>query len=209
MKRWFDLGLFTCTTWSEKSSTLDEVKIHLLQRTRQQWVAPQRKYSEPFWLQCEIGVLCLGCKPVIYTSANAKELPYGLTKTYISQNFSGLSGPYVNLIREYLNKCLKAVARFSRNIHQSPLWISSFNEPKPTTAQRCRSATENFILEDLLSSVLSRFKKFQPSGNLKFNILGIFQNFKLRNLMRKIRRIFFQLKSHSKYFGLLWVNFPC
>jgi len=40
-----------------------------------------------------------------------------------------------------------------------------------------------FILEDLFSSVLSQFEKYYPSGNLKY--LGIFQNLKLRILMRK------------------------
>jgi len=54
-----------------------------------------------------------------------------------------------------------------------------------TTAQRYRSETENFILEDLFSSVLSQFKKYHPSGNLKFNYLGIFQSLKLRILMEK------------------------
>jgi len=39
--------------------------------------------------------------------------------------------------------------------------------------------TGNFILEDLFSSVLSQFKKYHPSGNLKFNNLGIFKNLKL------------------------------
>jgi len=45
------------------------------------------------------------------------------------------------------------------------------------------------ILEDLFGSVLSHFKKYHPSGNLKFNNLGIFQSLKLRNLMGKILRI--------------------
>jgi len=40
--------------------------------------------------------------------------------------------------------------------------------------QRCRSATEKIILEDLLSSVLSQHKKYHPSGNLKFYNLAIF-----------------------------------
>jgi len=56
---------------------------------------------------------------------------------------------------------------------------------KFTTAQRCRSETENFILDDLFSSVLSQFKKYHPSGNLKLNNLIIFQNLKLRILMEK------------------------
>jgi len=41
------------------------------------------------------------------------------------------------------------------------------------------------ILEDLFSSVLSKLKIYQPSGNLKFNYLGIFQSLKLRILMGK------------------------
>jgi len=45
---------------------------------------------------------------------------------------------------------------------------------------------------DLFSSVLSKFKKYHPSGNLKFNNLGISQSCKLRNLMGKILRISFQ-----------------
>jgi len=33
---------------------------------------------------------------------------------------------------------------------------------------------------------LSQFKKYHPSGTLKFNYLGIFQSLKLRMLMEKI-----------------------
>ena len=49
--------------------------------------------------------------------------------------------------------------------------------------QRWRSETENFILEDIFSSLLSWFKKDHPSGNLKFINLGIFQSLKLRKLL--------------------------
>jgi len=45
-------------------------------------------------------------------------------------------------------------------------------------AQRCRSETEKFILEDLFSSVLSQSKKYHPSGNRNLNNLGIFQSLK-------------------------------
>jgi len=41
------------------------------------------------------------------------------------------------------------------------------------------------ILEDLLSSVLSQFKKYHPSGTVKFNYLGISQSLKLHILMGK------------------------
>jgi len=49
-------------------------------------------------------------------------------------------------------------------------------------------ATEKNILEDLFSAVMSQFKKYHPSENLKFNNFGIFQSLKLRNLMVKILR---------------------
>jgi len=41
------------------------------------------------------------------------------------------------------------------------------------------------IIEDLFSSVFSQFKKYPPSGNLKFNNSGIFQSFKFRILIKK------------------------
>jgi len=50
------------------------------------------------------------------------------------------------------------------------------------------------MFEDLfLSSVLSQFKKYHPSGNLKFYNLGIFKSLKLRNLVRKILPISLKL----------------
>jgi len=61
-----------------------------------------------------------------------------------------------------------------------------FNFFLPTYTQRCRSATEKSILEDLFSSFLSQSKKYDPSGNLIFNYLRIFQSLKLPTLMGKI-----------------------
>jgi len=48
--------------------------------------------------------------------------------------------------------------------------LLNFNPPSPsdTVWQQKKN-----ILEDLLGSVLSHFKKYRPSGNLKFNYLGI------------------------------------
>jgi len=40
-------------------------------------------------------------------------------------------------------------------------------------------------LEDLFSLVLSQFKKYHSSGNLKFNNIGIFQSLKMRILRGK------------------------
>jgi len=47
---------------------------------------------------------------------------------------------------------------------------------------------------DLLSSVLSQFKKYHPSGNLIFHNLGVFQSLKLRILTEKILPISLKLK---------------
>jgi len=69
------------------------------------------------------------------------------------------------------------------------MWLR-FGLSQPATAQRCRSETDKFILEDLFSSAFSKYKKYQPSRNLKFHILGIFQSLKLRNLMGKILQIY-------------------
>jgi len=49
---------------------------------------------------------------------------------------------------------------------------------------------KKYIVEDVFSSlVLSQFKKYYPSGTLKFNNLGISLNLKLCNLMGKSLRI--------------------
>jgi len=70
-----------------------------------------------------------------------------------------------------------------------------------------RSSTDKFILEDLLSSVLSQFKEYNPSGSLKFNYLGIFQSLKLRMFMKKKNPFnSSEAEFHSRYFGPLWVK---
>jgi len=64
----------------------------------------------------------------------------------------------------------------------------SINPLPPNDAVRKQKKN---ILEDLFSSVSSQFKKYHPSGNLKFHFLGIFQRLKLRNLMVKpIKNLF-------------------
>jgi len=65
------------------------------------------------------------------------------------------------------------------------------------------------ILKDLFSSVLSQFKKYHPTGNLKFNNLGTFQSLKLRILMEKILRISLKLnftKNTLGCYGLINFN---
>jgi len=84
--------------------------------------------------------------------------------------------------------------------------IFSWIPYKPTTAQRCRSATEKFILEDLFSLVMSQFKKYRPPGNLKFNYLGIFQSLKLRILMGKFLSISLKLNFTPNTLGCYGLN---
>jgi len=48
---------------------------------------------------------------------------------------------------------------------------------------------------------VSQFNKYQPSENLKFNNLGIFQGLKLHDSMRKILRISLELNFTSNTFG--------
>jgi len=78
---------------------------------------------------------------------------------------------------------------------------------QPTTAQRCRSETEKFVLEDLFSAVLSKFKKYQPSKNVKFHNLGFFQSLKLCNLMGKILRISLKLNFTPNTLGCYGLNY--
>ena len=70
------------------------------------------------------------------------------------------------------------LANIAYNTYLHELCFLSF---LPTTAQRCRSETEKFVLEDVLSSVFSQFKKYHSSGNLEFNHFGIFQSLTFLN----------------------------
>jgi len=67
----------------------------------------------------------------------------------------------------------------------------SFNPPPPSDAVRKQKKN---ILEDLFSLVFSQFKKYHPSGNLKFNNFGISQSLKFRILMETILPISLKLK---------------
>jgi len=80
------------------------------------------------------------------------------------------------------------------------------NAHQPTTARQYRSETKKNILEYPFRSVLPQFKKYHPSGNLKFNKLDIFQSLKLRNLMGNILRISLKLNftpNTSGCYGLM------
>jgi len=66
-------------------------------------------------------------------------------------------------------------------------------ELNPLPPSDAVSTTGKIILDDLFRSVLSQFKKYHPSGNLKFHNLGTFQSLKLRILMEKILRISLKL----------------
>jgi len=62
------------------------------------------------------------------------------------------------------------------------------------------------ILEDLLSSVLSQFKKYHPTGNLKFNYFGIFHSLKLRISMEEILSISLKLNFTPNTLGSYGLN---
>jgi len=60
-----------------------------------------------------------------------------------------------------------------------------------------------------VSSVLAQFKKYHPSGNLKYNNLGIFQSLKLRNLMLKILQISLMLNFTPNTLGFYGLTDIC
>jgi len=68
--------------------------------------------------------------------------------------------------------------------------VPNLNPLPPSDAVRKQKKN---ILSDLFSSVLSQFQKYHPSGNLNYNILGIFRRLKLRNFMGKILGISLKL----------------
>jgi len=81
---------------------------------------------------------------------------------------------------------------------QGRLKITSLNPLLPSDAVRKQ---KKIIFEDLFSSVLSHFKEYHPSGNLKFSNLGIFQSLKLRISMEKIVVISLKLNSTPNTLG--------
>jgi len=69
-------------------------------------------------------------------------------------------------------------------------------------------STEKNILKDFFSSVLSQYKKYHPSGNMKFNYLGIFQSLKLRILMEKILSVSLKLNFTPNTLGCYGLSVP-
>jgi len=62
--------------------------------------------------------------------------------------------------------------------------VSKFTD-EPTTTQRCRSETENFILEDRFSSVLSHFKKISSLWKPEIRYFRHFPKLKIAYFIRK------------------------
>jgi len=95
--------------------------------------------------------------------------------------------PYRDFIPYRIKKSFAAIILF----FVFTLLRSAFRPPESTeilwcdltVTQRCRSETETFILKDLSSSVLSQFKKYHLSRNLKYNNIVIFQTLELRILL--------------------------
>jgi len=65
---------------------------------------------------------------------------------------------------------------------------------------------KKYFIEDLFSSVLSHVKKYHPSGNPKFNNLGVFQSLKLRILMAKIVSISLKLNFTPNTLGCVGLS---
>jgi len=81
-----------------------------------------------------------------------------------------------------------------------------FKTSEPTTVQLCSSETGKFILEDLSVRYCHNSKKYHPSGNLKFNNLGIFQSLELVILMEKNFLISLKLNSTPNTLGCYGLN---
>jgi len=79
-----------------------------------------------------------------------------------------------------------------------------FNPLPPSDAVRKQKKN---ILEDLFSSVLSKFQKYHPSGNLKFNYLGILQSLKLPILIEEILSISLKPSFTSNPLGCYGLKF--
>jgi len=79
-----------------------------------------------------------------------------------------------------------------------------FNPLPPSDA--VRQHKKNNISEDLFSSVLSQFKKYLSSGNLKFNYFRIFQSLKLRIFVGKIISIYLKLNFTPNTLGCFGLN---
>jgi len=58
------------------------------------------------------------------------------------------------------------------------VWLTRYRPAMPI-------GNRNIYFKGSFQFSLVTFKKYHPSGNLKFNYLGIFQSLKLRNLMGK------------------------
>ena len=69
-------------------------------------------------------------------------------------------------------------------------WSIQLNTLPPSDAVRQQKKK---VFENLFSSVLSQFKKYHPSGNLKFYNLGISKSLKLRIFVKKILLISLKL----------------
>jgi len=84
--------------------------------------------------------------------------------------------------------------------------LGKVNPLPPSNAVRKQ---EKNILKDLFSLVLSQYKKYHLSENLKFNYLGITQSSTLRILMENFLLICLELNSTPNTlgcYGLSWVS---
>jgi len=101
----------------------------------------------------------------------------------------------------YLYSRISYVVSEHTCIFQNTLYTpSTFSLLNPQ--QQCRSETETFFFKRIFSvQYCHSLKKYHPSGNLKFNILGISQSLKSRILKEKILSISLNLNFTSNTLG--------
>jgi len=100
--------------------------------------------------------------------------------------------------------CLARVPRGLRVIcFPDALFLEKFPN-LPSTLKKRKSILSTIPLPHtdtcLMLKCRSETEKYHPSGNLKFNLLGIFQSLKLHITFGKILSFSLKLKYHSKYF---------
>ena len=76
---------------------------------------------------------------------------------------------------------------------------------RPRDAVRKQKKIKKY-LQYLFSPALSQFKKYHPSGKMKFNNLGIFQSLKMHTTLKKIISISLKLNFTPNTLGCKRLN---
>jgi len=109
-----------------------------------------------------------------------------LTKLFIVHACKSL---YPGTLMKGTPRILSQLTRSLLGLCLRSSWAIIFNPPPPSYAVW----KQKKIFKDIFSSVSSQFKKYHPSGNLKFNNSGISQSLKSRTSVGKIPQISLKL----------------